>query len=607
MKKKKTFIDHLVLVLLLLLAAVCLLWVSLNSNQASLSRPYPLCFSGEYSCDGENWLPLSDGAGLTALGGSVTLRGHFTGTIPENSCINYYRSHIGVSAYCNGELFAMDTVSELASRGLGPMPSMCGREWISVCSPGITPEDEVEFRLYNPHAHGNETAYRDFLNTLCVGPDIAKSELLQKNLESYGLPARVLGGLFLIVGLMLFGEAVAAVVLRAGVGRKLLNLGLATFFVGGFFLFDTIDVCFWSNLVVFNTYARQLCMMLAVFCFGYCVCGALEGRSQKIARAAVLLSALVDAVLIVLSLTGTVLIYDTFPYWAASQWLLCPLLAVCCLRALICGGKRDKLVLAAWILLCVTILLDLAGVGSSILTYGTCTKGMFCLIFVAFVVAAIKGILTGYQASARVEKLEQELQESRISIMLSQLQPHFLFNVLNSIYYLCGTQPETARQMVDKFSTYLRDNLDSLGQKEMIPFCKEFDHIQTYLELEKLRFDEELTVVYDIQTDQFLLPVLTVQPLVENAVKHGITKKRGGGVLTLSTREKPEGYVITVSDTGVGFDPEHHMDDGVPHIGIENVRMRLEGMAGGTLKITSSPGNGTTAVIIIPKKGANGA
>ena len=97
-----------------------------------------------------------------------------------------------------------------------------------------------------------------------------------------------------------------------------------------------------------------------------------------------------------------------------------------------------------------------------------------------------------------------------------------------------------------------------------------------------------------------------MQPLVENAVKHGVTKKRGGGVVTLATRAETDGYVITVTDTGVGFDPEHYMDDGKTHIGIQNVRPRLKDMAGGRLKITSVPGVGTTAVIRIPKKGTEG-
>ena len=602
MKGKTAYFDYLVWIVLLLAAVVCLLSVSRSSNQASLSTPLPLTIRGEYSYDGENWMPLTDDAELSALRGSVILRGHLNFEIPKGSSILYYRNHIGVSLYIHGELWMMDAVTETASMGIGLMRSMCGTEWVGGYSPGITPEDELEIHLYNPHDHGNGTAYRDFLNSLCSGPDPEKAELLQKNLEPYGQPFRIVGGLFFIVGLMLCGEAVAALVLRSPFGSRLLNMGLLTLFAGGFFVFDTIDLCFWSRLVVLNTYARQLCMMLAVSCLGYCTCSVLAGKLQRIARAAVLLSSLLNIILIVLSFTGVTVIYDTYVFWAASQWILCPLLAACCIWQLCCPGKKRALFLVSCTLLCFSILLDIAGVGSSILSHGSCSKGLFCLIFVVFASVAIKGILTNYQASDKVLKLEQELQESRISIMLSQLQPHFLFNVLNSIYYLCGTNPDTARKVVDQFSTYLRNNLESVEQKAMIPFHKEFDHVQTYLELEKLRFDEELTVVYDIQTDHFFLPVLTVQPLVENAVKHGITKKRGGGVLTLATREEPKSYVVTVTDTGVGFDPAHYMDDGKNHIGIENVRQRLEHMAGGTLKITSTPGSGTTAVIIIPKK-----
>ena len=602
MKKKKTYINYVVLGVLLFLSIICLLSVTLNSNQAALSIPIPLTFSGEYSYDGENWMPLSDDAELSALRGSVILRGHLDVEIAEGTYLNYYRNHIGVSMYINGEQQAMDSVTYFASEGIGLMPSMCGREWDGIYLPDITPEDEVEIHLYNPHTHGNESAYRDFLNTFCIGPDPAKTEMLQKNLKPYGQPFRVAGGLFTIMALILLGAAMASVLLRVRVGGRLLNTGLLTLFTGGFFIFDTIDVSFWSDLVVLNTYARQLCMMLAVLCLGYYICDALTGKMQRAAKTAVLICALLDSVLIVLSFTGVTVIYDTYIYWAVSQWLLCPLLAVCCILQFRCTGKKNPLMLVSGTLMCITILLDIAGVGSCILSNGTCSKGMFCLLCLVHIFMAAKSIVGNYRDSIQVQKLEQELQESRIAIMLSQLQPHFLFNVLNSIYYLCGKEPETARKMVDKFSLYLRNNLDSLNQKTMIPFHTEFDHIQTYLELEKLRFEEELTVVYDIQADHFFLPVLTVQPLVENAVKHGITKKRGGGVLTLSTREEPQSYVITVTDTGVGFDPKHYMDDGKTHVGIENVRLRLENMAGGMLKITSTPGIETTAEVIIPKK-----
>lgn len=605
MKSRKAYIDYLALAVLLLLAAACLLSVLRDNNQATLSMPIPLTFSGEYSYDGENWTPLSDDAELSASRGSVILRGHLNVQVTEENCLYYYRNHIGISMYINGEQRALDSVTEYASRGIGLSAFMCGREWSSMYPSDISPEDELEIHLYNPHAHGNETAYRDFLNTLCIGPASEKFELLQKNLEPYGQPFRIAGGLFTIMALVLLGAAMVAAIQRMRVSGRLFTMGLLTLFVGGFFIFDTIDVCFWNDILVLNTYARQICIMLAVCCLGYCICDALEEKIQTVARTAALVSTLLDAALIGLSFSGRTVIFDTCIYWEVSQWILCPLFVICCVLQLRRTGKKNALILVSGILLCVTILLDIAGVGSNILSGGNCSKGMFCLLCVVHIAAAAKSIVTGYRASVKVQKLEQKLQESRISVMLSQLQPHFLFNVLNSIYYLCGKDPEAARKMVDKFSAYLRNNLDSLDQKTMIPFRKEYDHIQTYLELEKLRFDEELTIVYDIQTDRFFVPALTVQLLVENAVKHGITKKRGGGVLALSTREESESYVITVTDTGVGFDPEHYMDDGKVHIGIENVRQRLEHMADGALKITSTPGEGTTAVIIIPKKEVN--
>ena len=107
---------------------------------------------------------------------------------------------------------------------------------------------------------------------------------------------------------------------------------------------------------------------------------------------------------------------------------------------------------------------------------------------------------------------------------------------------------------------------------------------------------------YDVEITNFALPPLTIEPLVENAVKHGVTKKRGGGVVTISTRRTNDGYAVTVSDTGVGFDPDHYMEDGKQHIGIRNVKERLKKMVGGSLTITSTH-EGTVAVVTIPEKG----
>lgn len=202
----------------------------------------------------------------------------------------------------------------------------------------------------------------------------------------------------------------------------------------------------------------------------------------------------------------------------------------------------------------------------------------------------------------KLAEKEKELAESRISIMLSQLQPHFMYNMLNSIYYLCGSNPGTARAAIDKFADYLRNNMESIQRVELIPFEKEYEHIQTYLDLEKIRFGEDLKIVCQMEAMNFKLPPLTVQPLVENAVKHGATKKRGGGTVTIATRETAEAWIVTISDTGRGFDPENCENDGKLHVGIRNVRERLEALVGGTLEISSETGIGTEAVVTIPKK-----
>ena len=157
--------------------------------------------------------------------------------------------------------------------------------------------------------------------------------------------------------------------------------------------------------------------------------------------------------------------------------------------------------------------------------------------------------------------------------------------------------------MVNSFSEYLRNNLSSLEETRLISFETELSHIKTYLDIEKVRFEDTLEIEYDVQCVDFVLPVLTVQPIVENAVKHGTSKKRGGGKVTISTAEDKEFYVIKVSDTGCGFDPTKTLDDGQRHVGIENVRQRLSNMCAGSLTIESAVGEGTLAVIKIPKGG----
>ncbi|MBE6062628.1 MAG: hypothetical protein E7207_03520 [Clostridium butyricum] len=201
----------------------------------------------------------------------------------------------------------------------------------------------------------------------------------------------------------------------------------------------------------------------------------------------------------------------------------------------------------------------------------------------------------------RSRELEAELVQKNVAIMLSQIQPHFLYNSLTSIGYLCEKEPKTARKLLNQFSDYLRVNMDSLKMNKPVTFSKELDHVKTYLHLEKMRFDDDLHIEYEIETVDFMIPALTVQPIVENAVKHGIGKKENGGTIKLLTKEMESEYVVIVQDDGVGFNSNINKNDNRTHIGIENVKKRLESMSGGKLSIESKEGLGTTVKIKIPK------
>ena len=197
---------------------------------------------------------------------------------------------------------------------------------------------------------------------------------------------------------------------------------------------------------------------------------------------------------------------------------------------------------------------------------------------------------------------ERELMQSQVSLAISQIQPHFLYNTLSTIAELCRKDSAMAEEVTNRFALYLRGNLEHMGDSFPVEFSKELKHVQTYLWIEKIRFQEELQVVYDIQTEDFIIPALTVQPLVENAVKHGMMGSENVCTITIRTKCVERGYQVIIEDDGCGFDPEQVKNDGRKHIGIESVRSRLKFMVGGTLTVKSAIGKGTTVIIEIPGK-----
>ena len=268
-------------------------------------------------------------------------------------------------------------------------------------------------------------------------------------------------------------------------------------------------------------------------------------------------------------------------------------------------GNRDTLY---FLLSCVPLILTL-GIdfldrfisipGAHFFRYG------MAITMLVQIIALCYDLRQQYLERLRYEKMQKELYEANVAVMVSQIQPHFMYNALTSIAMMCKLDPDKAQEATVTFAKYLRGNMDSLKQKEPVPFEQELEHLKKYLYIEQLRFGKKLNVEYDIRVTDFRLPQLSVQPLVENAVKHGVGMKKKGGTVTIATRETDEAYEVVITDDGVGFDVEatrgNQETDGRSHVGMENTKRRIKEMCGGEVVIESTIDVGTTARLILPK------
>ncbi|MCR5583836.1 MAG: histidine kinase [Lachnospiraceae bacterium] len=204
-----------------------------------------------------------------------------------------------------------------------------------------------------------------------------------------------------------------------------------------------------------------------------------------------------------------------------------------------------------------------------------------------------------FNATKQAE-LEAELAKNKIAIMMSQIQPHFLYNTLTTIKALIGQDPAQAQTVITEFSSYLRTNMDSLDLTTPVDFIKELEHTKTYTKIEQLRFPD-LEVEYDINDTNFQLPSLSVQPMVENAIKHGIRKRtEPGGKVIIRSYTEDDHHVVQIIDNGTGFSSLTSSDTTRSHIGLVNTKRRIEEMMHGAFYIDSTPNVGTTITFVIP-------
>lgn len=200
-----------------------------------------------------------------------------------------------------------------------------------------------------------------------------------------------------------------------------------------------------------------------------------------------------------------------------------------------------------------------------------------------------------------VEHIRYELLERDVSVMKNRIQPHFLYNALNVITYECEKNPAKAESLLQNFSNYLRANLNSLSQDTPIPFINELDHVKDYMSIETTRFPK-VHIDYNIEFEDFSLPSLTLQPIVENAVNHGLYENDSIGNISIHSYCENNTAVITIADNGTGFKMPEQNTESNTFSGLKNIQKRLEYMCKGIMTVESVIGKGTIVTLSIPVK-----
>ena len=598
---------------ILILLALFLLWFSCtNSYQATFAIPATVRFYGEYRIADGPWQPIMEGHHIPATKGDVTLRGNFHMLAPDGEYIGIYNgdmpialyvNHIGLSIYDgNDEPFVADTENPL----LGD--SMCGVYWEGYSSAAGS-EEPIEILIHNPHSFGNETAIDELLSNIALWTGID----FERDILNRGETQRNLGLFFVIISFVLLGSALLSTLLQIPNNRIIGLLGAAILSAGIYMAYSATGVSFWSNIVAFNTSILGFSMIFYMLFITGIITYFLKG-TKKIAYIAAGLLGLADGVFFILPVLTDIPFYDTWMPWVMVQSLANAALLFCLVKETLTSAKKEQLVHICMMLLILAFEADVIATFAGYWEGGFLSKYVFLLLFIAALIVVLRIIPESIHAAENAKELElqrsrleaekniveAELKESRIAIMLSQIQPHFIYNTLGTIERMCLKDPQKAFELVRNFSLYLRGNFSELESVSPIRFAEELKHIEHYVNIEKVRFPD-MNIEYQVETTDFLLPALSVQPLVENAIKHGLMRLESGGTVLIRSYETPAHYCVEVKDDGVGFDTSLPLDE-KKHVGIRNIRGRLKGIVNGELILESTPGVGTTAVIMIPKE-----
>ena len=375
---------------------------------------------------------------------------------------------------------------------------------------------------------------------------------------------------------------------------SVLALSIAAYFVDLFVYTDPDLASIGMPVAFLETLLPSVLMpLLALYVLQ---CSGESRRKSPLYVTVLVLWAALFVLLVITQFTDGVYYFTSDNQFVRGAWypvLIAPMIALTAVNFVAVIRRRNKLTKKHFIAFLVYLL------PLMIVMIVQAFVSVFLLIVIAVSISALSmfGIIMADQVE-RYLRQQREIADQRAHIAVLQMRPHFIYNTMMSIYYLCAQDPEKAQQVTLDFTTYLRKNFNAVAGDETIPFLEELEHTRAYLAVERAQFEDNLVVEFDTPHTAFRMPPLTLQPIVENAVKHGMDVDAAEPLcILIRTAQTDEGSVIVVEDNGSGFKPT---DKGEPHVALNNIRQRLELMCGGKLTISPRDGGGTSVKVTIP-------
>lgn len=582
--------------LVLYISTILFLFVTLLNSKNGISMlddMTPIHITGTASIDGGSLRPIGNQLWDEQIYKTLTLNGTFDTPIEYGQSIIIWPRNLRIKLYVNGEL----KISAGQRDSFPDFIEYAGNSYQIYQIGEVTTDDVIKIEIEKAYVTCRINVISTFLDNMFVGNESSVYQSIVTN----DLLHPFIGLVLILIGFLILLSSVIEWNTYQTSIRRVFYLGCFCIVGGVCYVCDSsyefIDLLF--PYPVFNTIIDLLGIPTLIFFFLMYTLSVLKVQSvKKVVTAITVFYVLINLIPLsrqFLGISDLHTIQDEQVILSGIA-MLAGLLSIA-FELIHWKNKELKRTLYAILPLTISLILKIInvlmerGVERIYLRMGILVS---CLLLLH---STLRYIQTHMNLLEQQKRLEQEVQNSQISIMLSQIQPHFLYNSLNIVEHLCVKDGVLAAEAIEHFSRYLRGNMESLTNNRPIPFEKELDHVNHYLYMEQLRFGERVRVQYDLEVTNFYLPTLTLQPIVENAVRHGITKQAKGGTIQIKTEKNLTDIILTIQDDGIGFDPSNPMGTSRQHVGLKNVKKRLELQCHATMDVQSMKGVGTTVTI----------